>query len=174
MTHYIAFLRGINVGGHRKVPMTDLRALCMGIAGVSDVRSYIASGNLLVTADDPTDALATSIHDVIATEFGFDVPTVVMDAPQMHQILASCPFSAEAGNRVHGFLCLDAPVIDQARIDRLKRTSEQLVVIDQVAWFFSPEGVATSKLMAGMESCIGPATARNLNTLRKMVEMLDG
>jgi uncharacterized protein (DUF1697 family) len=174
MAQHIAFLRSINVGGHRKIPMAPLRAICLGIGGVCDVRSYIASGNLVVTGDHPLNALAADIQSAIASNFAMTVPVVVLDAHQMRQVLASCPFSAEAGNKVHGFLCLEPPAIDQARIDKLKRPSEQLIVIDQVAWVHTPEGVATSKLMAGMESCIGPATARNLNTLRKMVEMLDG
>ncbi|SFR37890.1 Uncharacterized conserved protein, DUF1697 family [Yoonia tamlensis] len=174
MAQYIAFLRGINVGGHRKIPMADLRALCLKRAGVTAVRSYIASGNLVIDADRSGAELALEIQNAIADTFGFDVPIVVFDADAMRQVLANCPFPDGKGNQVHGFLCLDQPALDQGRIDALGRASEALVCVDRTVWVHTPEGVATSKLMAGMESCIGPATARNLNTLRKMVEMLDG
>ncbi len=50
MSTFIALLRGINVGGHNKVPMADLRALCEGDLGWRDVESYIQSGNLVFRA----------------------------------------------------------------------------------------------------------------------------
>ena len=167
---YVAFLRGINVGGNCKIPMADLRLLCAGITSDPGVRSYIGSGNLVFSATEP---LADQIAGGIKDRFGFDVPIVVLAASEMRQVLADCPYAGAAGNTVHGYLCLETPTVDRVKIDSLKAPTEQVSVMGRTVWLFAPDGVGRSKLAAKMETCIGPATARNLNTLIKMVEMLE-
>lgn len=172
MPKYAAFLRGINVGGNCKIPMADLRRLCVGITSDPTVRSYIASGNLVFSSTLPPQTLADQITAGIKDSFGFDVPVVVIPAPEMRAIIAACPFANEAGNTVHGFFCVDDPTIDQGKIVTLKSPTEQIAVIGRTVWLFAPDGVGRSKLAAKMETCVGPATARNLNTLTTIVEML--
>lgn len=169
MPKYVAFLRGVNVGGNCKIPMADLRLLCFGITSDPNLRSYIGSGNLVFEATEPlADQIAVGIKD----RFGFDVPVLVLAEAKMRQVLADCPFAGAAGNTVHGYLCLETPTVDLLKIDSLKTPTEQVSVIGRTIWLFAPDGVGRSKLAAKMEACIGPATARNLNTLTKMVEML--
>ena len=174
MISYVAFLRGINVGGHRKVPMAELRTICARVTADAGARSYIASGNLVFQTALPVRDLAQGLKTAIVDHFGFDVSIVIIPEPDMRRILANGPFKDAPGNQVHAFFCLDTPIIDHARIDRLKRATDQLVCVERTVWVFTPQGVATSKLMAGMDTCIGGATGRNLNTVRKVVEMLDG
>ncbi|PRY78782.1 uncharacterized protein (DUF1697 family) [Yoonia maritima] len=173
MAKFVAFLRGINVGGNCKIPMADLRELCAEVTNDPDVRSYIASGNLVFETDRVAADVAAQISGAIKQKFGFEVPVLVLSEMNMRAISSSCPFPDEAGNKVHAFLCLNDPAVNQDKIDCLKTPTEQIAIIDRTVWFFAPEGVGRSKLMANMESCIGPATARNLNTISKMVEMLD-
>lgn len=171
MTKFVAFLRGINVGGHRKVPMAELRTICPG----TDVQSYIASGNLTFEAEGDSHEHATSLAARIKETFGFDVPVLVLDENQMRAVLATCPFPQDAGKLVHAYLCYGPPALDQAGVATLKAPTEQITVIDRTVWLYAPDGFGRSKLAAKFERLIGvEATARNLNTMIKMVDMLDG
>ena len=173
MAKFVAFLRGINVGGNRKIPMSDLRRICVGKTSGTDVRSYIASGNLLFVADGQADQYATDIAAGIKAEFGFDVPVLVLEEASIHAILDGCPFPKDKRKLVHGFLCYDDPVLDQEGVDAIKAPTEQVAVVGRTVWLYAPVGIGRSKLAAKMERLIGvEATARNLNTLSKMSEML--
>ena len=168
MQVWTAFLRGVNVGGHRKIPMADLRAICPG----TQVRSYIASGNLIFAADGDAPGLAATLQARIAAQFGFDVPVLVLSAPALGQLLQACPFAGQAGNQVLGYLCLAPPQCDHAGIDALRAGAEQVAVTDRTVWLHAPGGIGQSKLAAKLEKLIGvPSTARNLNTLTKVAEL---
>ncbi len=174
MPKFVAFLRGINVGGHRKIPMSDLRRLCVGITSDPGLRSYIASGNLVFAADGNADQLTAAIAGGIKSTFGFDVPVLVLEETHMRAALNNCPFLRNAGKLVHGYFCFDDPVLDETRADALKTPTEAVAVDGRTVWLHAPGGIGRSKLAAKMEQLIGvDATARNLNTVIKMVEMLD-
>ncbi|WP_342075879.1 DUF1697 domain-containing protein [Yoonia sp. SS1-5] len=175
MTQWVAFLRGINVGGHRKIPMASLRKIWAAQTGIGDVRSYIASGNLVFTGQGPADDLAAGLQAVIADTFGFDVPVLVLSAKTMRDLVGSCPFAQAPGNRVHAYLCYTPPVVDWDGVRALQTASEDVAVIGNVVWLHVPDGIGRSKLAARLEHLIGvPATARNLNTIHKMHGFLDG
>lgn len=174
MTKWVAFLRGVNVGGHRKLPMADLRRICVGKTSDPTVRTYIASGNVVFQAEGAADALADMLAQAIKDEFGFDVPTLVLSEAAMRAILASCPCPDAPGNFVHAYLCYKDPVVDQAGINALCTLTETVTVIGRTVWLHAPDGIGRSKLATKMEKLIGvEATARNLNTVRKMVALLD-
>ena len=173
MAKWVAFLRGINVGGHRKVPMADLRRLLAHISGDPDAQTYIASGNAVFAAVGREEMFAAEIAAGIKAKFGFDVPVLVMGEDAMRAVLAGCPCPDEKGNLAHAYLCYDDPKIDHASVEDLRVTSESVTVVGRTVWLHAPDGVGRSKLAAKMEKLIGvEATARNLNTVRKMVEML--
>lgn len=172
MQKWVAFLRGINVGGHRKVPMADLRRCVGDRLGAADVRSYIASGNLVFRADGSADGLSAALGGVIQAQFGLEVPVRVLSEADMRGILKSCPFPLDAGKAVHGFLCFGTPRLDQKAIAQFKAPGEDLRVTGETVWLSAPDGIGRSKLAARLDFGV-PATARNLNTLRAMVAMLD-
>jgi uncharacterized protein (DUF1697 family) len=91
VTRWAMFLRGINVGGHRKIPMADLRALVADVTGDACAKSYIASGNVVFVADQPEADLRTALRSRIAADFGFEVPILLQNAAQMRAVLAACP-----------------------------------------------------------------------------------
>ena len=89
-------------------------------------------------------------------------------------MLASCPAPAAAGSLVYVYLCFDPPQINKAELDGSRAASETVRVVGRTVWLFAPDGVGRSKLAAKIEKLTGvQVTALNLNTLRKMVEMLD-
>ncbi len=174
MTKFVAFLRGINVGGNRKVPMADLRQICAAKTAGTGVRSYIASGNLVFEAEGAPEEHAVAIKDGIEEAFGFDVPVLVLDEAAMKAVLDGCPFPRDAGKLVHAYLCYDDPELDLDGVDALRAPTEQVAVLGRTVWLHAPDGIGRSKLAAKVERLIGvDATARNLNTVIKMVSMLD-
>lgn len=90
---YIALLRGINVGGHKKVPMADLRELLSGM-GYSRVKTLLNSGNVVFSAVSEDQAtIASSMAAAIAERFGFEVPTLVLDHQVVQSLIATDPFA---------------------------------------------------------------------------------
>jgi uncharacterized protein (DUF1697 family) len=175
MQTWVALLRGINVGGNNLVPMADLRKLCAGL-GWTEVQSYIASGNLVFWAEGQADGLALVLRQAIAAQMGCDVPIIVLGAAAVRAALAGCPFDPVAGKQVHGFALWSDPVVDTVALERFRAPTEQLVVRGRVAWLYAPDGVGHSKLAEKFEQVVTGTqmTGRNLNTWRKLAEMLDG
>ena len=172
MTQWVALLRGMNLGGNR-MPMADLRALCEGL-GWCDVRSYIASGNLVFRATGTGAGLAQALRAAMRAA-GLDVPVLVLDAPAFRAMLAHCPFPGAAGTAVHGVICWQDPVIDRARLSALIADTETLTVQGRTVWLHTPGGFGTSALAGKLAQVVTgtETTARNLNTLRALAEMLD-
>ncbi len=174
---WVGLLRGVNVGGHNKVPMAELRA-GLTESGFGDVASYIASGNLVFRADDgPADDIAATIHDVIADRFGLDIAVVVRTADQLATVVAANPFAelAEAEPKAVQCFFTSSPVgadalddVDQERFapDRATAAAGELFAA-------YPEGMARSKLTTAVLDRVagGPTTGRNWNTVRKLDEM---
>lgn len=98
-TTHIALLRGINVGGHNKLPMADLRDLFHQL-GHTNVATYVQSGNVVFTSDtsdQPTlvRAITTAIHD----RFAYDVPVIVRTTEQLAAVAATHPLAAVAASK---------------------------------------------------------------------------
>lgn len=175
MTTYVALLRGINVGGHRKVPMAGLRAVCAE-AGFGDVRSYIQSGNLVLDGAGAPAETEGVLETAIARRFGFAVDVIARTAAQWHNYVASNPLSeaaAAAPSRV--MLVLSRPPLDAAAVERLRDRAaggEAIVAVDDVLWIHFPDGAGHSKLAAALGR--QPSTARNWRTVLKLAGMAGG
>ena len=93
MASHVALLRGINVGGRNKVPMTDLREVVTSL-GHTGVTTYIQSGNVLFsTADTDTAKLAAELESAIGERFGIWSSVVVLSRDELAEVLASNPVS---------------------------------------------------------------------------------
>lgn len=86
----MALLRGVNVGGNRKVPMADLRDVIAGL-GYDDVSTYIQSGNVVFSTSDARGGIESTIESAIAARFGFPVPVVVRSARQLRTVVHGAP-----------------------------------------------------------------------------------
>ena len=86
----VALLRGINVGGARKVEMARLRT-AVEATGATDVRTYIASGNVILRDDRPETELTAALESAIEDEFGFDVPVLIRSGEDVRRIAAAIP-----------------------------------------------------------------------------------
>ncbi|MEJ6477106.1 MAG: DUF1697 domain-containing protein [Octadecabacter sp.] len=169
---YVALLRGVNVGGNNKVPMADLRALA-GSLGWQDVRSYIASGNVVFRAGAGDHA--GDLHDAMVKQMGVDVSVIVLDSAALRAALAGCPFTPDDLRLVHGFFSAAPVAIDQSVVDTYRAASESIVQQSGVIWLYTPEGFGASKLAGKWTRAVkGDVTGRNLRTIKALVEMLDG
>ncbi|MFB7514664.1 DUF1697 domain-containing protein [Streptomyces sp. NPDC056144] len=180
-TTYAALLRGINVSGHRKVPMAELRSLLEGL-GHRDVRTYLQSGNAVFTTDTTADeaALTAELEDAIETHFGFRVDCLVRDAAYLKAVADACPFPAAEleGKQLHA-IYYSAPVTPErfAALDRASFLPEDFALGDRVLYLYVPEGLGRSKLGDAVSRPAVTkglvATARNWNTVLKLVEMTE-
>jgi uncharacterized protein (DUF1697 family) len=96
MQAYIALLRGINVGAHKRIAMADLRALIEGL-GYADVRTHLNSGNVVFASQvGANQDVASAIRAQIASGLGMDIPVVVRSGKEMQRIVAENPFPDRA------------------------------------------------------------------------------
>lgn len=150
MTTWIALLRGINVGGNRRVPMAVLRA-ALEQAGLEDVRTYIVSGNVLFRSERMDDAALTGdIERAIEARFGFAVAVVLRTAAEMQAILASDPLpegsAADPAHRYAVFLSADPAPERLAAIDAAAVAPDEFVAGDRVIHAWYRNGLQESRL----------------------------
>lgn len=92
MPAYAAFLRGINVGGNKKVPMKELAAALEKV-GFKNVKTLLNSGNVLLESSEKSgDAVARKVEGVIEKTFGFGAHTIVRSLEQLKELSATNPF----------------------------------------------------------------------------------
>ncbi|MFF4590822.1 DUF1697 domain-containing protein [Streptomyces sp. NPDC001388] len=177
-TTYAALLRGINVGGAKKVPMADLRTLMEGL-GHGGVRTYLQSGQAVFSsAHGDEDGLAAELAAAIEKRFGFGVDVIVRDHAYLKRVAEACPFpAAELEAKQLHVTYFSAPVGAEryAEIDQAAHLPEEFRLGDRVLYLYAPEGLGRSKLA---EALSRPrltkglvATSRNWNTVLKLVEM---
>lgn len=168
MTH-ILLLRGINVGGSHKLPMKELTAILTSL-GASDVRTYIASGNAVFSGE----IAAVDIEDAIESAKGFRPRALILTGDQLRLIAQANPYpAAEAeGKTLHVWFASRPPEFDDAAAQALKKDNEQFHVSARAIYLWAPDGIGRSKLAEKIEKLAGvPATARNWNTVKKLLEM---
>ena len=173
METWIALLRGINVGGNNILPMKDLRVLLENLS-LSDVRTYIQSGNCVFRSDDTDPAnLASRIASGIEQEFGFNPPTLVIRKDELAAAVDANPFPDGDPKTVQlSFLFEPAENADLDTLEALKVPSEQFKLTDTVFYLHAPDGIGRSKLVEKVGKCIPvEMTGRNLRTALKLLDM---
>lgn len=184
MTAFVVLLRGVNVGGHNRLPMADLRS-ALTESGLGSVRTYIQSGNIVLDspASDP-EAVAARVRSVIARGFSLDVPAIAMTGTAFAEMASANPFSAEPDpKRVHAIV-LPYPPTDQMREGVAQREAraaaaggrDAIALIDQAAYLHTPDGFGTSALAAALlssrSSPLVDGTARNWATVTALLGLL--
>ncbi|MDE0589853.1 DUF1697 domain-containing protein [Halocynthiibacter sp. C4] len=171
---WIVLLRGINVGGHNKLPMKPLCA-AMAKSGFHDPKSYIQSGNLTFSTHEESAAYVTSrLATLIETEFELTPEILILTVAELQSTRAACPFSTDVDPKTLHFLFLAAepPAPDLAKIESLRAEDEQFAIIDRCAYLLAPSGIGRSKLMAAAERLFGvPTTARNLRSVEAILAL---
>ena len=175
---YVALIRGINVGSHRKLPMKDLRLL-FEKHGCTDVRTYIQSGNAIFCSPvADLSALAKRIASSVAANHGFEPRVLLLTSREFQRAAAANPFpeADEDPKRVHLFFLADAPARpDLKALEAIKTRTERFVLKGRVFYLHTPDGFGVSKLAERAERLLGvDATARNWRTVTTLIEMAKG
>lgn len=168
-------LRGVNVGGHRRVPMADLRAVAESV-GLGDPRTYVASGNLVAGCGGDVRAAASRLTDALAERFGFAVDVVARDAVAWVRYVADAPFpDVDAANRVLLYLPRDpAPTAAVDALAARLAQGERAIATADGAWVFHADGAGRSKLTPdAIDAAFGsPTTGRNARTVAAIAVLL--
>jgi len=175
MTTRVALLRGINLGSHKKVPMARLRDLAEGL-GLSDPRTYVQSGNLVVETDLDEAGTVELLEGALHKEFGFTVPVISRSADEMADIASGHPFTdLGIDDRLLHVAFLDR-VPDQSlhdRIDATRYAPDRFHCDGREIYLAYPNGSGRSKLShALLEKQLDvSATSRNWRTVSKVAEL---
>ena len=175
MPTWIALLRGINVVGHRVLPMSALAAL-LAREGLQNVRTYIHSGNVVFQCSRGTPiTLARRISQLVLDHHGFQPQVIVLSDQDLIRAAAGNPFpEAEASPKaLHLFFLATSPrTPNLASLSRLRSGREAFELRGKVFYLHTPDGFPASKLAARAERLIGvAATARNWRTVGRLVEI---
>jgi uncharacterized protein (DUF1697 family) len=166
MTAYVALLRAVNVGGTGKLPMTELKAMCEA-AGFEQVRTYIASGNVVFTSALSEAEVRGAIESALEAYAGKPVGVMVRTAAEMADTLARNPFADRPGNRVVAIF-VDDPIPADALDAARNVKDEEMCLGERAIYVFYGDGMADSRLVIPAAKA---GTARNMNSVAKFADM---
>lgn len=173
MGRYVAFLRGVNVGGKATIAMAELREI-VAAAGYTAVSTLLNSGNAVFTVDGKTDAaaVARTLEAGIEGRFGRAVPCLVRSETELAAIIAHDPFKGVATDPARymvTFLSAEPDRAKLAAIDPAQYLPEQFAVRGREIYLWCPNGLRDTAFgNVFFEKKLGVvATARNWNTVNK-------
>jgi uncharacterized protein (DUF1697 family) len=164
----IALLRGINVGGHKKVSMGRLREL-MEELGYRDVRTYVQSGNVVFTGPRRP---ATHLESALADEFGFEIRVVLRTRDELAAVVRGNPFRQIATDPAKHLVvfCTGKATVS---LDPKEFEPETFVVRGREVHLWLPQGMARSPLAKELlaKPLGDTSTARNWRTVERLLEL---
>lgn len=168
MDQQVILLRGINVAGHGMLPMKELSALLVKLGG-KNIQTYIQSGNVVLEGAVDPEIFSRAIFGAK----GFLPQITACSAAEFAKIAMQSPFCEPDGKRLHIWFPMAEFTFDQAKADTLRTETEEIYVTADAIHLHAPGGIGRSKLAAKIEALAGvPCTARNMNTVNKLLEML--
>jgi uncharacterized protein (DUF1697 family) len=176
MITYIALLRGINVGGHKKVPMVTLRDL-LTKSGLENVKTYIQSGNVIFQSKTKdSKELEDSFQKIILESFGFNIPILISTREELKTIFNNCPFSEDKKVQSY-FIMLDAIPSKKLVEEASEKTypDDYYQILNDCIYLFCAKGYGKAKFNLNVfENKLNVnATARNYKTMVKLLSLSD-
>ena len=178
VTVHVALLRAINVGGHRKVAMTDLRDLLTHM-GLADARSLLQSGNLVFRGGTLTGAqLERALETAARARLGLETDFMVRTAREWQSIVARNPFPDEARRDPSHLLVMflkNAPAVENVKALQAAITGPEVVrAVGRQAYLVYPSGIGRSRVTITLiEKKLGTrGTGRNWNTVLKLAALV--
>jgi len=168
---WIALFRGVNVGGHRKLPMAELRA-ALEKMGYRGVETLLASGNLVFEAKGKAASLESKLEADLKKAFGLTTDVMIRDPKEWAAIIEANPFPDEAEEDPSHFVVVALkakPGLEAVKALAAHRGPEKVHVRGREAYVFYGERMADSKLNL---TKLGSGTARNWNTVLKLAAMV--
>ncbi len=179
MAAIISLLRAVNVGGHQKISMSELRALYVSL-GFRDAQTFIASGNVVFTNDGKNiAALSKRIEDAIEKRFKIRPDVIVRTASELREVIAKNPFAKRHGlqpNRLLVYFLARAPGDEACKaVRKLDAAPEELHLSGRELYVYYPKGVARPKISwAALERILKTrGTGRNWNTANQLLAIAE-
>ena len=178
MTAFVSLFRGINVGGHHKIKMDELKDVHESL-GFKDVFPYIQSGNVVFKSDDADVAgLQGQIEDGFEKKFGFHVEVFVRTSAELREIIEKNPFQSQQSKESKWVVVMflaDCP--DETAQEDLLKTyvgPEELFIIGKEVYIYYPHGIGRSKLSHSLieKKLKTVGTARNWNTILQLQKLI--
>jgi uncharacterized protein (DUF1697 family) len=175
----VSLLRGINLGGHHKIKMSELCAL-YGSLGHCDARSHINSGNVVFrTSEHDLAAVVKKLESAIEKKCGFHADVVVRSTAEMRDVIRRNPFAkrkeVEPGKLLVTFLPQKLTKDISEQIRNLKPDPAEMYLDGREIYTYFPDGAGRSKLFSGLSGRLlkNQGTARNWNTVLKLLEIAE-
>lgn len=177
MPTYIALLRGINIGPHKRMKMEKLVSSC-ATCGWAGARTYIQSGNVVFTGPKASPAaISKKLEAQIVADFGFSSDVLVRTQEEMGKIIAANPLlkSRDLATEKFHVVFLPGPARPEA-VEKLKSlilAPDRVQVAEKEIYFYFPNGVSGSSLWKHSLDKIMQVsgTMRNWNTVTKLYEI---
>ena len=166
MPAYVALLRAVNVGGTGKLPMAELKAMCVA-EGFGKVQTYIASGNVVFESKLPAAKVKAALEKRLQAYAGKPVGVIIRTAAEMAAVLAANPFPKAPGNWTVAIFLDEAPPVD-ALGDIRGQQDEEMRLGKREIYVAYGAGMGRSKLKI---PAAAKGTARNINTIAKLAEL---
>jgi uncharacterized protein (DUF1697 family) len=178
MPAIVALLRGVNLGGHKKIAMEELRTICCSLDLVNP-KTYIQSGNVVFDCPKASvPKLAARIEAAIEKRLGFHSAVVLRTTGELRQIIARNPFAKRSGIEPAKLIVsfLDKPLDPESRkrILAINVGPEEIQPAERELYIYFPDGQGHSKLAVALDRAVKlTATARNWNTVLKLLAMAE-
>jgi uncharacterized protein (DUF1697 family) len=166
MTRYVALLRAVNVGGTGKLPMAELKSMCSD-AGFARVETYIASGNVVLESNAAPSRVKAELEARLCAYFGKSADVIVRTASEMAAVLKANPFPQAEPNLTY-VIFLDKRPPKDALEHAVGQNGEEMRLGEREIVVYYPNGMGRSKLRIPAAKM---GTARNMNTVAKLVEL---
>ena len=174
MNTYIALLKGINVGGHKKVPMAELREL-LSKSGFENVQTYIQSGNVILQSNtSDISEIESDIEKSIEDYFGFEVSVLVKSRQDLQRIFDDSPFTKDKKKASHFMMLHNCPSDDLVKEASEKvYEGEEYKIINDCIYYYHDKGLGKAKFNVNFfeRKFKTFATARNYNTMVKLLSL---
>lgn len=173
----IALLRGVNIGARNRIAMPELREL-LESAGFDDVRTYLHSGNVVLSVAASPERVARKCEQEIAGHFGLDIEVVVRSRDELAEVVRRNPLSEVAVSPKRyqvSFLAAEPDVEAVRKLAAAAAPQEELVHIGRELYAWHPDGIGRSRLAAllAARGLRVPATARNWATVTNLLALAD-
>ena len=179
MPTHVALLRGVNVGGHNRISMPDLRRVASGI-GLEDVATYVQSGNLVFTTTRDPAKVARELESSLASDLGVECDVVVLTQGDLVRAVEANPFPVSDPKCLH--LVFRSRPLDRDEVKAVeaavakaseKGGSDRAEVVGATVYLHTPNGLGRSDLAARLSRSKSAGTARNWSTVSKLLALLD-
>jgi uncharacterized protein (DUF1697 family) len=177
MPTYVALLRGINLGPHKRVKMEALRK-SFESTGLKNVQTYIQSGNVVFkTGKLSSAALRKKIEAQITSDFGFSSLTILRSQEELGKVIKANPFLKQSGigpEKLHVIFLSESPEIDVLKqLEGLTKAPDESCCLGQEIYLHLPNGFARSGMMNNPieRKFLVQATTRNWRTVNNLYQM---